>query len=431
MSRRLPDAPEWSPPDRNLQSFTLRLKLITPMFGGGYETRNVDPITPIRAAAVRGHLRFWWRALYGGQFGSAEELFQRETQLWGSAEKPGLVLVTTAVIKGGNEYTSQGSTSVKDGPKHDWVQWSLNEGGRWKKPPKIIPPWPGYALFPFWGEEPDSTARCRTDVEFRLSVSIGQPATSDADIQEVIQAIAAWVRYGGLGARTRRGCGSLASMDTLQEIQFPSFNIRRSLVTSVRGSRFVLGREVGDPITAWRQAVETYQDFRQKEGYARNSGTERNRPGRSRWPEADAIRRITKRHAPKHSPTNPVQYGFPRADIGLPIIFHFKDSGDPGDTRLEGPATGLSRFASPVITKAFAVDNGKYRPLILVLNAPHSWSFGPLKLFGSNFHREIEQSLIELTPNERRQLPSGDVSIREALLDFAKARWKTSVETLP
>src|SRR5690606_23258563 len=38
-----------------------------------------------RAATVRGHLRFWWRALYAERYASAEELYQRESTLWGRA----------------------------------------------------------------------------------------------------------------------------------------------------------------------------------------------------------------------------------------------------------------------------------------------------------------------------------------------------------
>ena len=43
-------------------------KLITPLYGGGVEAGKTDSVTPIRGTEIRGQLRFWWRAMRGGQF---------------------------------------------------------------------------------------------------------------------------------------------------------------------------------------------------------------------------------------------------------------------------------------------------------------------------------------------------------------------------
>lgn len=170
-----------------------------------------------------------------------------------------------------------------------------------------------------------------------------------------------------------------------------------------------------------------YRDFRQKPGIARNESSESKRPGRSRWPEPDSIRRITGQHAWNHSPTHAVQRGFPRADLGLPIIFHFKDRGDPADATLHGPADGLDRFASPVITKAEAVDDG-YRPLVLVLNAPHVWQFGDLRLND----KRITQTQVALTREERGEVPPlGGEDVREALIRHVEKCWNVKREVLP
>jgi CRISPR-associated protein Cmr1 len=55
------------------------------MFGGGYKAREVDPLLPIRPAAIRGHLRFWWRATAGARYSSVADLHKAETELWGGA----------------------------------------------------------------------------------------------------------------------------------------------------------------------------------------------------------------------------------------------------------------------------------------------------------------------------------------------------------
>lgn len=70
--------PEW-------REIRVPLEVVTPILGGSYKTREVDEVEIIRPASVRGHLRFWWRALYGAHYGSSESLYVREGELWGRA----------------------------------------------------------------------------------------------------------------------------------------------------------------------------------------------------------------------------------------------------------------------------------------------------------------------------------------------------------
>ena len=68
------------------------------MFGGGVTAGEVDPEMPIRASALRGQLRFWWRLLYGADKEPAK-LFVAESALWGgiSSEGPRVSQVTLQV----------------------------------------------------------------------------------------------------------------------------------------------------------------------------------------------------------------------------------------------------------------------------------------------------------------------------------------------
>ena len=84
-----------------------------------------------------------------------------------------------------------------------------------------------------------------------------------------------------------------------------------------------------EPIAAWKRAVETLKDFRQGPGLGRNPDSRPNRPGRSRWPESDAIRRLTGQWTPRHEPKHAVDGFYPRAAFGLPMVFDFKDRDDP------------------------------------------------------------------------------------------------------
>src|SRR4051794_27912637 len=63
-----------------------RYKLITPLFGGGVEPGVNDDVTLISGKAIRGHLRFWWRATRGGQFaGDLKKMKEIEDMIWGAA----------------------------------------------------------------------------------------------------------------------------------------------------------------------------------------------------------------------------------------------------------------------------------------------------------------------------------------------------------
>lgn len=333
----LPDLPEWREPAKR-ETIELELRLITPMFGGGYKARKVDRLLPIRPAAIRGHLRFWWRATAGARYTSVADLHKAETELWGGASKEGNSVFGKVAIR---------VVILEPGKSNRCAEfvWD-NKKNRYKAVPEFMPNWPEYALHPFQGqlnkaktivEEQPSKGLC--DTVFRLTLTLDDPSHK----HEIETALTAWILYGGLGARTRRGCGSIAPWIASTD------GTEREWTTLV-GAEYVLGKVTSDPIEAWHEAVELYQRFRQGRGFARAQSSARNpqRPGRSFWPEADSIRRITGQHHSHHTPIHDVECGFPRANLGLPIVFHFKDEGDPEDTTLRRIDAGRTRMASPV-----------------------------------------------------------------------------------
>jgi CRISPR-associated protein Cmr1 len=401
MARMMPKTvvPVLKPP--NLEAFTLDLRTITPMFGGSAGTRVIDKDNPVRSASVRRHLRFWWRATAGASYPSSEALFQAEERVWGSAKVPGLVALRVEIVQSGDKKPCAVYPSGKSWPDFGKL--------------------PAYALFPFQGKAnrdgiQEAPSEMLLGIQFNLHLCA--PAPYQAEIN---QAISAWVAFGGIGARTRRGCGSLEAkqLQSLPSIQA----ISGGLLTRFPRS-YSLGNTYKEPIQAWKEAVDLYRDFRQKEEFARNKGEEHNRPGRSRYPEADEIRRRAGANCSEHPPRHPVR-GFPRADLGLPIVFHFKDEkqGDPEDHTLQGAKSEQTRFASPIITKAIAVAGG-YAAVIIVLDAPHVWENGPLVLKAKrNRDHLVTTAQVQLNEAELAKItPLKGLPIREALLQYAKSR---------
>lgn len=390
MGRRIEGSPPKLEPPK-LEPWTLELRTITPVFGGSATPREVDAQNPVRPASVRGHLRFWWRATAGAKYATWQELFKAEEKIWGSAKEYGLV--SLKVIH------------ANPGTRKSYSDFVSGFGDA-----------RGYALFPFTENRREGipAASCLQDIAFSLTLRCPDSVKS-----EVERAVLAWVAFGGIGARTRRGCGSLELVSHTPAAA-KTQRLNQTLLT-LAPTGYLVGDKASDAVAAWKMAVETYKGFRQGVPFARSEGQERNRPGRSKWPEPDTIRRLSGRNSASHKPVNPVS-GFPKADLGLPIVFHFKDEreGDPADHTLESASSFGTRFASPVITKAVKVD-GVYAPAIILLDAPHVWDAGDLKFEKQG--KKIARAQVELTPQERQNVPPlNGLPIREALLEYAKSK---------
>ena len=353
-----------------------RYELITPLFGGGVKPQEPDPVSTVRAASVRGQLRFWWRATRGGQFASLDELRKAEEVLWGGAAVigkdgklerggPGLVQVEVAEVKGGERYVPYEivERNGKYRPRHK-DQSSL-----------------AYFDFPLQPTEqeqkqniPQSKMKGVTvGVQFQvtLCISVAFPESCTVVFHgtphaEVLATLWAWETFGGIGGRIRRGFGALnradaqsltlANQQVIQTIhadwdqhviethQHPHLSQLRD---KQRNLKVAQGAKWGEPIRAWEYLAEQLKLFRQhRDPETGNSRT----PGRSHWPEPDSIRLALGNSSRPHPPRLTVRK-FPRAAFGLPIITKFKDdkSGDPQKTSLQ--PKGSTRRASPLILR--------------------------------------------------------------------------------
>ncbi len=388
------------------------LKLITPMFGGGYEARKIDPLNPIRSAAVRGSLRQWWRAIVGARYSSPAALYAAEQELWGSAQKPGRVGI-----------------HIEISPEElRFIPSRLLDGDNPNLPP--------YVTLGLKSDKREDILPAEGLRELAFTVYLSQSPTTqpltDPEWIDVQQAIAAWIKFGGVGARTRRGCGSIGlaaepSIPLPELIVGAEKNRHNSPLTLLAQSRCYT-KNASSAQGAWVTATETYKKFRQGENVGRNPGTG-GKPGRSRWPEPNTIREIiTPKKVWAHTVPPNAPMGFPRADFGLPIIFHFKterDSGEiePKDVTLQGAKTGRLRFSSPIITKAVQIGLNQYVTLIMILDAPKVSYYGALALksqerFASG--KDLVTALdIEMTSAHRTATsPMNGLEAREAFEYF-------------
>ncbi len=431
----LPTCPQVLPSRTTNNSRTYQIELITPMFGGGVETRTIDTDLPIRPTSIRGQLQFWWRATVGLQYRTRGELRDAQSAIWGNTEQASKVQVRV--------------DDIKADPVLRCARFDENPD-RYRSVPTWNPPFQDtalpYALFPFQGQLAKGGQQIEVQpaqfipkASFRLTIDCAE--TVDF-AKQVEPALIAWITFGGLGSRTRRGCGAIMCQSFLaQDLNDLQSRLKGYLSSDAPkewptlAAAILVGREYKEPIRAWNEVIRLFQKFRQGVGVERNPGQRSNQPGRLRWPEPETIRRVTKQRHNQHQRTASIpDDAFPRAELGLPIVFHFKDKGEPPDTVLypdAGPdGEKRERMASPLILKPVALQNGRFVPLIVQLKTPLLTGVDlrqgdqSLKLPTPTSIRDPRLARYEHSPMQDRS-PNG--SAIEAFRSFARSEGFTEV----
>ncbi|WP_029214551.1 type III-B CRISPR module RAMP protein Cmr1 [Kallotenue papyrolyticum] len=397
-------------------------EVITALFGGGVEPASPDPITVVRASEVRGQLRFWWRATRGGQFrGDLNALRAAEEAIWGgpAREEQGKSV-------GGQSQVQVVITDWRSGTPD--IPFEIKNKRPQPRQNSVVP---AYAAFPLQPERAAIEARTPikpvlTGVRFTLAISFPRQYEED-----VAAALWAWETFGGIGARTRRGFGALRllSVDGQAPRDLPPADRKRfsewlntklkhhitgeawpaDVPHLVRGLRFV-ALPGSNAFDIWKDLIGELQKFRQQR---QAKGHTSNKYGHSDWPEPNTIRSFF-RQPPRGPYAQRMIRAFPRAALGLPIVFHMYH--DPGlDATLEGPDAKRSRLASPLILKPVACSDGKTIGLAAILEGVRPPQSVVLKR-GTSEQKPVE---VEVSEAEAQRIPplDGNPDVLQAFLD--------------
>lgn len=491
---RLKPVPQTPPQKRHrsvvggpeMVEFSVTLQTVTPILGGGVRPREVDTVDVIRAPTIRGHLRFWWRALYGHEYESPQELYAAESALWGRAAE-----------RDGGRSGVEICVFVDDKKKaHQFIDRSEISMGSAS----------AYALWPARSEtkfESKPAERYRPGTKFRLVIRC-----KAGDREQAKNAVRAWILFGGYGGRTRRGVGSLtvyiddygdddptdwlpvasSGRDLISALyDLFGFDVFASTPDDARNLPVLGGASlcVGQPTTgtdAWTKAITWLKDFRQgqpeghsgqKDGFARERGDDQ-RPGRSKWPEADKVRRFS---VPRnnlqwaHLPRHKAVPAWPRGGFGLPIIGQFqklsrewkldpqtgkpvinprtgkpiylswenssKPATEPDDFELHLQIAGekKDRLGSSLILKALPLANGDFLPCALWLFRAYPANSGVVLVRNKNV---VDGTLAPfdrlVAPDDTAQFAalSGKASLRDAFFGWLqKTRRASRVQVRP
>lgn len=343
MPRTVPDVPIPQLKEPGLETWTLQLKTITPMFGGSATPREVDEKNPIRSASVRGHLRFWWRATAGAGYSNSKELFEAEEAIWGSAERQGLVALSVSTQ--GYETTLQPS--------------SLGEK---------VKPYERFFVYPFISTKSDPEASGLTGVSFTLALWLSEKLEPQQK-EEVRRTVRAWLAFGGVGTRTRRGLGALRVLESnqqawhskdLSELKEWFGNLQASPEYSSLGDARAVFSDTTKPENAWRKLATFWARFRK--GHYTGRYPEYSAMGGAMWEDHTKLKALNPRDR---------AVSLAKPYMGMPIIYQKFSNSFAGEITpaLEGREVAkLNRMASPVILKPVAFADGSVRAMVLVLS---------------------------------------------------------------
>jgi CRISPR-associated protein Cmr6 len=191
------------PPSR--KEFTTTLELVTPAFLAGASQQPDD--CDLRSATLRGLLRWWWRTMHAG-FVDVATLRRMEALVWGDTKQGGAVRIELRRVKVTQPQKYAKRSLADMGPAEKKGDYGIPGLDPQKTTQGL---W--YASYgmddkgkPRWYLDPGSSWECRLTV--RGSVN---GATENDLIEQGIAALWLLCQYGGVGAKSRKGFGSLSA----------------------------------------------------------------------------------------------------------------------------------------------------------------------------------------------------------------------------
>lgn len=195
-------------------SCKMDLTLDSPAFLAGAERTHEG--CELRSASLRGQLRSWWRTLHAGCL-SVDELRSLEAALWGDTKAGGAIRFSIEPTSKPEieeyKHPSQRESGVR------YLAYGMDDGATDSKQVRMIMR-PGMT----W----DLTVRIRGTSFNHLSIA------RERVVEQFEAALGLLVKFGGVGAKSRKGFGSLSvsgglSLQTMEQWKLQSTELRREL----------------------------------------------------------------------------------------------------------------------------------------------------------------------------------------------------------
>lgn len=172
-----------------MNKLTFTLETVTPLFLSGNDQNSVE----LRAASIRGHLRYWYRALLGGLgVAQPQQLHELESRVFGKEEQGSSVLVRIKDIRWAGGRIKQNKE----------LDLGYDQARRQTRRPGLT-----YLLY---STQLGGNERPYADVGTTFTLEL---SSFNKEAEQLLKlaacALWCWTHFGGLGTRARRGGGNV------------------------------------------------------------------------------------------------------------------------------------------------------------------------------------------------------------------------------
>jgi len=217
------------------------LEVVTPMFLAGADQNNAE----IRAASIKGQLRWWWRAINGNL--PLRDLKKGEEDIFGSTSKRSSfsIFISNQKIKIMNQNLPSG-TKV-----------NYRSHGRFIS---II----DYLAFGIavYDKKVKGNVYTRPHIAPGSTFKIKFIFYDDSKMNEIDNAFKYFIQFGGLGSKSRNGFGSLSLINDLPQNQIPKNGERGKFTTFSSDSQLFLFNQHNKWVNALVEIGDAYRRAR-------------------------------------------------------------------------------------------------------------------------------------------------------------------------
>jgi len=190
---------------KDIEKITYECEVVTPMFLSGANQREAE----LRTQSIKGALRFWWRALYGSD--DIEDMKKKESEIFGNTEKKSKISINVDdIFENRIENLPKGKNFTVESTKKAKV-FTLG-----------IIDYLAYGLHDYQkGRNIYNRSFINSGKNFKINFKIDSRFR-----EEILNSFNILIDYGGLGARSRNGFGSISCKDC-EKINIKDFFIER------------------------------------------------------------------------------------------------------------------------------------------------------------------------------------------------------------
>lgn len=204
---------------KELCHYQFNIEIVTPLFAGGADGIQAE----LRAAALKGLMRFWWRALYGSD--NIEKMKENEAKIFGDTDRKSDVKISLENTKN--------LQPVKTGIKKGTMFTAESKG---RKFTLSITEYLAYGLYEYQKGKGNVFIRehfkptSDTSLSLILSCSLNYK-------EQIINTLKALYMFGGLGAKSRNGFGNISIKDKGKNKEFSDDNPEKFFLKKVTGQK--------------------------------------------------------------------------------------------------------------------------------------------------------------------------------------------------